>query len=203
MATVNRVAKVKLTLLFMFAALAAAAQTNVVNVANVAGAVSPSTSQSFQSRTNSVPSFAEHLQQIRAACIRSRCCICGKILKILPEGLVVESGYTNLLRSPLNRSWLVPGSVTANRATDLVEGNEPGSVCIGLVFVTDLPKPRHLKPKLYDYVIIEGYPTGHCTYTSVGNVQRTVRRFSAKLENSVNWNLQNQDKSRTPAADAK
>jgi hypothetical protein len=200
MATVNRVAKVKLTSLFMFATLAAAAQTNRVNVANVARAVTPSATQPFQSQTNSIPSFAVHLQQIRAACIQSRRCICGKILKILPEGLVVESGYTNLLRSPLNRSWLVPGLVMVNRATDLVEGNEPGSVCIGLVFVTDLPKPRRLKPKLYDYVIIEGYPAGHCTYTSVGNVRRTVRKFSAKLEGAVNWNLQNEEKIKTPAA---
>jgi hypothetical protein len=203
MATINRVAKVKFILLFMFAALAATAQTNLVNVTNGASGVSPSASQSLQSQTNPIPSFAERLQQIRAACIQSRRCICGKILKILPEGLVVESGYTNLLRTPLNRSWLVPGSVTSNRATGLIEDKEPGSVCIGLVLVTDLPKSRRLKPKLYDYVIIEGYPSGRYTYTSVGNVQRTVRKFSAKLENSVNWNLQNEDKSRTPTADVK
>ncbi len=187
----------------MFAALAAAAQTNLVNDTNVANAMPPAATQSVQSQTNAIPSFAEHLQQIRMACIQSRRCICGKIVKVFPDGLVVDSGYTNLLRAPLNRSWLVPGTVAANRVTGLVEGHEPGSVCVGPVFVTDLPRSRRLKPKLYDYVIIEGYPAGRYIYTSVGDVRRTVRRFSAVLEKAVEWNLQNGDKTQTPAPDVK
>ena len=47
-----------------------------------------------------------------------------------------------------------------------------------------------VQPEVYDYVIIEGYPMGQYTYTSPGNVQRTVRKFSAKLEEAFDWNLQ-------------
>ena len=86
--------------------------------------------------------------------------ICGKILRVLPEGLVVESGYTDLLRPPLTDSWLVPGTVAATRTPNLVESREPGSVCVGTVFLTDLPKARGKKPKPFDFVILLAYPAG-------------------------------------------
>ncbi|HEV2692537.1 MAG TPA: hypothetical protein VG347_06535 [Verrucomicrobiae bacterium] len=110
-------------------------------------------------------------------------------MKVLPDGLVVESGYTNLFREPLTRDWLAPGTVSATRATNLVEGNEPDSICVGLVFLTNLPKARGPKPKLYDYVLIEGYPSGQYAYVSVGNVHRTVRKFSASLEAAIKWKI--------------
>jgi hypothetical protein len=203
MTIVNRGVDLKFMFWFMLAALSATAQTNQVSVTNVASAVSSSGTQSFQRQTNQVPSIAERIQQIRAACIESRRSICGKILQVLPEGLVVDSGYTNLLRAPINRSWLVPGTVTASRAAGLVEGMEPDSVCVGLVFLTDIPKSRRLKPKAYDYVILEGYPTGRYTYTSVGNVQRTVRKFSAVLEKAVDLKLQTENTMPAPAVDVK
>lgn len=65
--------------------------------------------------------------------------ICGKILRVLPDGLVVESGYMDLLHPPLNSSWLVPGSATVTGAPGLVDGREPGSPCVGTIFLTDLP----------------------------------------------------------------
>ena len=83
--------------------------------------------------------------------------------------MVVESGYTNLLRAPLTSSWLVPGTVVASRAVNLLESAEPGSVCLDTVYLTDYPKSKKLKPKRYDYVIIEGYPTGQHTYTLAWN----------------------------------
>ena len=135
---------------------------------------------------------------MRAVCINGRRSICGKVLKILPDGLVIESGYTNLLRKPLDRSWLIPGTVTASRAPNLVEGNEPGVVCVGFVVLTNLPKSRRAKPNPYDYVILEAYPAGQYTYTSVGSLQRTVRRFSASLEAAVKLNLQG-DEHKVPA----
>jgi len=61
---------------------------------------------------------------------------------VLPDGLVVDSGYTDLLRPPLNKSWLIPGSVVASRAANVIEGREPESVCVGLVFLEDIPKAR-------------------------------------------------------------
>ncbi len=133
--------------------------------------------------------MAEHIGEIRADCIQKRRMVCGKILQVLPEGLVVESGYTNLLQRPLGRSWLVPGTVLASRAPNLVEGNEPGSICAGLVFLTDYPKLRRTKLKPFDYVILTGYPAGQHTYTSVGTLQRTVRRFSANLSEAVRLNF--------------
>lgn len=120
--------------------------------------------------------------------------ICGKIVKVLPEGLVIDSGYTNLARVEMNRSWLLPGVVSAERATNVVEENHPGCFCFGLVFLTDLPESHGAKskatPKPYDYVNIEAFPEGQFTYTSVGDVHRTVRKFSPKLASAVQWALE-------------
>jgi hypothetical protein len=132
----------------------------------------------------------ERVEAVRLECIQGRRSICGKILKVLPDGLVVDSGYTDLLRPPLTRAWLLPGSVTARRTANLVEGNEPDSVAVGVVYLTDLPKSRGKKPKPYDYVIIEGYPAGQYTYRSVGSVEHTVRRFCTTLPKAVQFNLQ-------------
>jgi len=111
---------------------------------------------------------------------------------VLSDGVVVESGYTSLLREPVQRSWLVPGTVTASRDPTLVEAKEPGAVCAGLVFLTDLPKRKRspAKVKPFDYVILQAYPAGEYTYHSVGNIQRTVRRFSAGLETAVKLTLE-------------
>jgi hypothetical protein len=125
-------------------------------------------------------------EQTRAQCIAGRRSICGKILRVFPDGILVESGYTNLARGTLTKSWLVPGSVVAGRATGLVESREPGAFCVGTVFLTDLPRG---KPHPYDYVVIAGYPTGEFTYTSVGTIRKTVRRFSANLDKAVKTDL--------------
>jgi len=125
--------------------------------------------------------LAKLTEQIRARCIEERRSICGRIVRIFPEGLLVEAGYTNLLREPLTKSWLVPGTVTASLAPNLVESSEPGAICVGTVFLTDLPRG---KPHLYDYVILAGYPTGESSYTSVG-VKKSARRFSANLDKAV------------------
>jgi hypothetical protein len=203
MTIINRVLNVKFMFWIMFTALSVAAQTSQVNATNATGVTSLSATQSVLSPTNPNPSIAEHIQQIRASCIQNRRYICGKILQVLPEGLVIDSGYPNLLRAPLTRSWLVPGTVTASRATGLIEGQEPDSICVGLVFLTDVPKSRRLKPKVYDYVIHEGYPTGEYTYTSVGNVQRTIRKFTAVVEKAVDLKLQTEIKSPATASAVK
>ena len=121
-------------------------------------------------------------EQLREECIIERRSICGKIIQIFPNGILVESGYTNLARGKLTRSWLVPGSVVASRSPNLVESREPGALCVGTVFLTDLPRG---KPHQYDYVVLAGYPAGVFTYTSVGTIQKTVRRFSASLDKAV------------------
>lgn len=179
---------VGLVLPLVFAALLAGAQTNSrENATNVMA-------QSGTTSANQDVVLAQRVEKIRQECIANRRMICGKILKIQPDGLVIDSGYTNLSRYPLNRSWLVPGTVVAARATNVIEGNQPDSICIGQVFITDLPRSTGAKPKLYDYVNFEAFPTGHYTYNSVGDLQRTVRKFSTKLPKAVEWQLQQSQK---------
>jgi hypothetical protein len=93
----------------------------------------------------------------------------------------------------------VPGTAEAARAANLVEENQPGSVCVGLVFLQDIPKGSGAKPRVYDYVNIEAFPVGPQTYASVGELKRTVRGFSFKLEKSVEWKLGQGKKENTPA----
>ncbi len=180
----------RLALLFVLAVLSASAQTNSVAPTN-----NPAISSS--PTTNSL-TLAQRYEKARMDCIEARRIICGKIVKILPDGLVVESGYTDLMRSPINQSWLIPGTVTTTRPANLVEANQPDAVCVGLVFLTDLPKGRGAqpKPKLYDYVNIEGFPVGQYTYDSIGGIRRTVREFTTKLQNAAQWRL-DQDEAQT------
>ncbi|HEY5041492.1 MAG TPA: hypothetical protein VIK53_05760 [Verrucomicrobiae bacterium] len=188
----------RLVLLFVFAVWSAAAQTNRDVSAGRTAVISNSTAETFQTQTNLGLSVAQRYEKVRMECIQARRVICGKIVKVLPDGLMVDSGYTNLMRAPLNKSWLIPGTVTAGRAVNLVEASQPDAVCIGLVFLTDLPKSRGSKPKLYDYVNIEGFPVGQYTYTSVGSLQRTVRQFTTKLPNATQWNLNQSESKNVP-----
>jgi hypothetical protein len=165
---------VKFAIPFVFLAASLFAQTNFPPPQN--------------SSTNEKRADLQRVEELRARCISNRRIICGKILKIMPEGIVVDSGYTNLMRAPLNQSWLIPGAASAERATNFVEGAAPDSICAGQVFVADLPKPpRGMTPKVFDYVILEGFPMGKHTYLSVGGVQHTVRQFSTKVTTAVRW----------------
>ena len=137
------------------------------------------------SATNSPAATFQSAEQVRAESLAGRRTVCGKILRVLPDGLVVESGYTDLLRPPLTDSWLVSGTVAATRTSNLVESREPGAVCVGTIFLTDLPRARGKKPKPFDYVILLAYPAGETTYTSVGTVQKTVRHFTGTLAAAV------------------
>ncbi|MEI9863848.1 MAG: hypothetical protein WDN00_04720 [Limisphaerales bacterium] len=128
--------------IFICMALTASAQTEVNNGTNNPILIGQSTAQPGHVETNQTATLAGNAEQIRASCIEGRRLICGKILKVLPDGLIIESGYTNLMRAPLDRSWLVPGTATASRAPDLIEGREAGSVCVGLIFLVDIPKSR-------------------------------------------------------------
>ena len=129
-----------------------------------------------------------HSEQIRTDCINGRRLICGKVLKIVPDGLVVDSGYTDLLRQPLTRSWRAPSTVTASRNPTALELQEPGTPCFGLVFLTNIPQKP--KVKIFDYVIIMGYPAGQYVYTPIPNVEKTIRKFSASLDAAIKLNLQ-------------
>ncbi len=195
------IAKIAIILiLFLAGASAALAQTNFAAATNLSQTTSKSTAATpYQSRL-----WAARGEQIRSICVENRRYICGRILKILSDGLVVDSGYTSLLKPPLNHSWLVPGTAVVARDANLVESKEADSVCVGLVFVTDIPKSRRIKPKQYDYLVLHGYPAGQRTYTSVGAIQRTVRRYSAGLESAVRLNLQTEaDRASANSAEVK
>ena len=192
----------KHALLLLLAAMPAWGQTNRA-LLDAGEETVAAPAQLISIKTNQEASPGLNVEQVRNTCIQGRRSICGKILQVVPEGLVVDSGYTNLLREPLTSSWLVPGMVTASRAANLLEGASPGSICVGTVLLTDLPKSKKLKPKRFDYVIIEGYPAGQSTYASVGTVRKTVRRFSAQLSRAVAWNLQVEPPTPPPAAAAK
>jgi hypothetical protein len=145
-----------------------------------------------QTNSPSTTNDAVRAEQTRTACVSGRRLICGRVLKVFPEGLVVESGYTNLVRKSLEGAWLMPGTVVASRAPNLVETQEPDSPCVGTVFLTDLPRPRgggKVTVKSYDYVVLRGYPAGTYTYSTVGGIERTVRRFSVGLETAVKLSL--------------
>ena len=137
-------------------------------------------------------------EQIRMECIAGRRVICGRVLKVLPDGLVVDSGYTDLLRPPLTQSWVVPGNVSAHRDPALLERNEPGTPCVGLAFLTDFSKRK--KVKKFDYVILIGYPAGQFVYAPAPDVKKTIRKFSAGLETAVRLSLQAAEKNSTTNA---
>lgn len=163
----------KFTLLISFAALCVFAQDNLVQISN--------------KLNDENIAVMNHVEELRAIAIQNRRIICGRILKVLPDGIVVDSGYTNLMRAPVNQSWLIPGTVVAERAANVVEEHKPDSVCFGQVFLTDLPKAPGRRPKAFDFVILEGFPMGQYTYNSVGGLNRTVRKFSTKVANAVRW----------------
>lgn len=163
-------------------AMPLAAATNAAPALAVSETATATTNQPQDARA-----LAQKGEAIRTACINGRRRICGKVLQIVPEGLVVESGYTNLLRPELSHSWLAPGNVTSSLPPNLVEQNSPGAVCVGLVLVTDIPKRPAVKA--YDYVIFQVYPAGQYDYVPVPTVKKIIRRFSVGLATAVQLNL--------------
>ena len=168
-----------------FAAVSAVAQTN----GSPQKVDSPPEASFAPTNQLDYPRRIQAAETVRTNCIQNRRIICGRIVKVLPGGLVVDSGYTSLMRQPLDRSWLIPSTVEARREPDLMEKNEPDCVCVGLVYLTDAPKSRRTKPKVFDYVVLDAFPAGQFTYNSVGTIQRTVRHFSASLPLAVRLNL--------------
>jgi hypothetical protein len=179
-----RIASAKYFLPFLLAGFSTLAQTNTAPATN-SGSLQ-STGTVTLSTTNQNTDVIALSERLRTECINGRRSICGKILRILPDGIVVECSYTNLLRQPVSKAWLFPGTVVASRASNLVESSEPNALCVGTIFLCNLPRG---KPHLYDYVVISGYPMGQQTYTSVGDVTKTVRRFSANLDKAIKWNF--------------
>ena len=114
--------------------------------------------------------------------------ICGRVLEITNGGYVVESGYTELLHDPLDKSWVVPGNVQAKLEPHAIEGKVPGNPCYGQVFLTTTP--RRPVPKKYDYVILLAYPAGSYEYEPVPPVKKTLRKCAGTLEMAVVLSLE-------------
>lgn len=121
--------------------------------------------------------------EIRNACINGRRCICGKVIKIVPEGLIVESGYTALMHPPFTGAWVIPSGALVSRDSNLIERDEPASPCIGTVLLIDFPKRPAVK--LYDYVLLQGYPAGEFLYKPVPGVEKEIRKFAGGLDSAV------------------
>ena len=162
-----------------------------------AGTNSSPTAPDAQS-TRSDSATAVRAEKIRAACLEGRRCVCGRVLKVFPTGVLVESGYPSLLRDSLHGAWHLPATVVASRETNLVEKLEPDSICVGTVFLTDLPRLRGAKIVPYDYVVLHSYPAGEFIYTSVGQIQHSVRRFAGGLETAVKLILQSEQTNHGP-----
>ena len=182
----------RIVLLLSFAMLARSASSQTNEILST-----PVEDKTTQSLTNANQAFAHEVEEIRKACIEDRRRVCGRIVKVLPEGLVIDSGYTNLMRELVPRSWLIPSTVQASRPANLIEEKQPEAMCVGLVFLTDIPKGQGAKPTVNDYVNVEAFPIGPHTYVSVGELKRTVRGFSFKLAKSVDWRLANDKKEET------
>jgi hypothetical protein len=144
----------------------------------------------------SVNALAVRSEQIRTDCVAGRRLICGKILKVETDGVVVESGYTDLLRPPLTESWLIPATVMAHRNPAALELNQPGTPCLGVVYLTDLP--RRPKPKVSEYVVITGYPAGTYVYTAAPGVAKPIRKFAAGLDTAVRLVVQGEGSGAKP-----
>ena len=152
---------------------------------------------SAQIRTNSSGTnqgaAPERAEQIRTACIEGRRYVGGKVLQIVPDGLVVDSGYASLLKPPFNKSWVVSGRASVSRDPHAVEEKRADAICVGLVFLTGVPK----KPTVneYDYVVLHAYPAGEYKYKPVPGVEKTIRAFSASLERAIQLNLRGKSRS--------
>jgi hypothetical protein len=167
----------KMFLLMMFSvSLAMMAQTNV----------STSTSAN-QTNQPAVRDRDQRATDIRTACINGRRCVCGKVIKIVPEGLIVESGYTALMHPPFTGSWVIPSGALVKRDSKLIERDEPASPCIGTVLLTDFPKRPAVK--LYDYVLLQAYPAGEYLYIPVPGVEKQIRKFAGGLDTAVKLKL--------------
>jgi len=166
--------------------LMAVAQTNT----NIATSISQTNESDRTNATNHLTAGVNREQraaEIRAACIEGRRCVCGKVIKIVPEGLIVESGYTALMEPPFTGGWVIPAGALVNRDPKLIERSEPASPCIGTVLLTDFPKRPDVM--LYDYVLLQGYPAGEYFYTPVPGVEKPIRKFTGGLDTAVKMKL--------------
>ena len=167
------------------AAAAAPAQPNQLPAPSLPGGMAGVTNAA--AREAAERQRAQRAEQIRTACLAGERHICGRVVQILPHGLVVESGYTNLLDPHYLQVWRVPGTAAIPHHLAPVEWDAAGAPCVGLVYLTDLPKRPAVK--LYDYVTLRAYPAGRHACAPVPGVNRTLRQFAVRLSTAVKLTL--------------
>ena len=167
--------------------LTATAQTNSALPPTNAAAPGKSNSVSSNAVDPNTAALGIRAEKIRSECIAGRRFICGRVLDVKKDGLVVESGYTSLMREAFNRSWVVTGNVAATLEPHAVEANVPGTVAYGTVFLTGAPKRPAVHK--YDYVLLLAYPAGQYEYVPVEPVKKTIRKFAGTIELAVDLRL--------------
>ncbi len=178
-------------MLWLMISCSVLAETNLVTVTNHTTSYPPVVPRAHPQ--DAQPALvAERAEQFRTACVEGRRYICGRVLEVSPAGLVVDSGYSTLLNPPFNQSWVVRGNVSVRRDPGSVEEKRPDAVCVGLIFLSDIPKRPAVKT--HDYVVMHGYPAGKQTYKPVPGVEKTIRWFSASLDRAVKGKLEGGEK---------
>ncbi|MEI9962107.1 MAG: hypothetical protein WDM76_13540 [Limisphaerales bacterium] len=190
----------KFALLLFFVALSASAQTNVAKVAsNSPSQTIPDTNQSSIVIVRGAACEADS-RDLRA---RPSFDLRGKFSKCC----LMDWWWKAVIRILCVRRWIVPGWCRARPRPAarpvLLKATNRVRFALGWFFITDIPKARRTKPAQYDYVILQGYPAGQYTYTSLGTIERTVRRFSAGLSTAVDLCLEAENKMRVPTAEIK
>jgi hypothetical protein len=110
-----RLMRVNVGTLFLLLAMPALPHTNDAPAARHSIEFSNQPLAQIRGQTNQGLSMGQRVEKARWDCVQNRRIICGKILKAPPGGLIIDSGYTNLMRPPSNRSLLVPGAPNARR----------------------------------------------------------------------------------------
>ena len=175
----------------MIRVLSSAVALLLFAVAPTAPAQTNAPAADSDSLTNRAASL-ELSEQMRAQCIAGRRSICGKDSADFSRRHPGRMQLHELGARDADKILARAGQCSRQPRGKSCREPRAGRACIGTVFLTDLPRG---KPHQYDYVIIAGYPTGEFTYTSVGTIQKTVRRFSANLDKAVKVNMEAAEKS--------
>ena len=181
----------KFAIVALLGVLGASADTNLAPVTNrtVPTALIESP---IPARREPVEAPAVRAEKVRTECVEGRRFVCGRVLAVSAAGLVVDSGYSALLNPPFNQSWVVRRNASVSRDSAAVEEKRPDAMCIGQVFLSDIPKRPEVK--VYDYVVLHAYPAGQEIYRPVPGIEKKLRRFSASLERAVKWKLEDGEK---------
>src|SRR5690242_19781729 len=113
----------RLSIVFAVAVLPCLAETNLVtSVRQPAEKQRTEASRMIQQEQNAP---AQRAEQMRMSCIEGRRYICGRVTQIQPDGMVVDSGYPELMKPPFNQSWVVRANVSLKKNPSVVEEKKP------------------------------------------------------------------------------